>query len=405
MEYKIERLTVNDYDELLGMLNTVFHKPEGNTFDVFLPVMWERDDEHMSKHIAIKEDGKISAVVGIYPLPANVCGEKIVFSTIGNVATLPECEGRGMMKALMTRSREEAKKTGIDIARLAGARQRYNRYGFEHAGAHYLFKLIPKNLIDYYGGKETDGELVYSGSALSGGEGFEKRLEFKQVTLDTPELLDEVMELEKNAPLYAERGDRVQFFKTLSAYKHKIWGALNGDKLVGYMCVTPDNAYIYEHRATDPDTEYQMLLDWLIFGGAKEINIHIAPWETKLSSKLMAICEKWSIYNTSMFHVFSWSKVLNALLKIRSKYTVIPEGSLVIEIEGYGRIELSGDKCTDTDKEPQMTLSQIEATRFILGSMPAASVCELPDDLDAQTIAYIQSVLPLPLWWCNQDRV
>ena len=405
MEYKIERLTVNDYDELLGMLNTVFHKPEGNTFDVFLPVMWERDDEHMSKHIAIKEDGKISAVVGIYPLPANVCGEKIVFSTIGNVATLPECEGRGMMKALMTRSLEEAKKTGIDIARLAGARQRYNRYGFEHAGAHYLFKLIPKNLIDYYGGKETDGELVYSGSALSGGEGFEKRLEFKQVTLDTPELLDEVMELEKNAPLYAERGDRVQFFKTLSAYKHKIWGALDGDKLVGYMCVTPDNAYIYEHRATDPDTEYQMLLDWLIFGGAKEINIHIAPWETKLSSKLMAICEKWSIYNTSMFHVFSWSKVLNALLKIRSKYTVIPEGSLVIEIEGYGRIELSGDKCTDTDKEPQMTLSQIEATRFILGSMPAASVCELPDDLDVQTIAYIQSVLPLPLWWCNQDRV
>lgn len=405
MEYKIERLAAKDYDELLGMLNTVFHKPEGNTFDVFLPVMWERDDEHMSKHIAIKEDGKISAVVGIYPLPANVCGEKIVFSTIGNVATLPECEGRGMMKALMTRSLEEAKKTGIDIARLAGARQRYNRYGFEHAGAHYLFKLIPKNLIDYYGGKETDGELVYRGSVLSGGEGFEKRFEFKQVTLDTPELLDEVMELEKNAPLYAERGDRVQFFKTLSAYKHKIWGALNGDKLVGYMCVTPDNAYIYEHRATDPDTEYQMLLDWLIFGGAKEINIHIAPWETKLSSKLMAICEKWSIYNTSMFHVFSWSKVLNALLKIRSKYTVIPEGSLVIEIEGYGRIELSGDKCTDTDKEPQMTLSQIEATRFILGSMPAASVCELPDDLDAQTIAYIQSVLPLPLWWCNQDRV
>ena len=405
MEYKIERLAAKDYDELLGMLNTVFHKPEGNTFDVFLPVMWERDDEHMSKHIAIKEDGKISAVVGIYPLPANVCGEKIVFSTIGNVATLPECEGRGMMKALMTRSLEEAKKMGIDIARLAGARQRYNRYGFEHAGAHYLFKLIPKNLIDYYGGKETDGELVCRGSVLSGGEGFEKRFEFKQVTLDTPELLDEVMELEKNAPLYAERGDRVQFFKTLSAYKHKIWGALNGDKLVGYMCVTPDNAYIYEHRATDPDTEYQMLLDWLIFGGAKEINIHIAPWETKLSSKLMAICEKWSIYNTSMFHVFSWSKVLNALLKIRSKYTVIPEGSLVIEIEGYGRIELSGDKCTDTDKEPQMTLSQIEATRFILGSMPAASVCELPDDLDAQTIVYIQSVLPLPLWWCNQDRV
>lgn len=406
MEYKIERLTANDYDELLGMFNTVFHKPEGNTFDIFLPVMWERDDEHMSKHIAIKENGKISAVVGIYPLPADVCGEKIVFSTIGNVATLPECEGRGMMKALMTRSLEEAKKTGIDIARLAGARQRYNRYGFEHAGAHYLFKLIPKNLIDYYGGKNTGGEIVYAGSSLSGGIGFETKLTFKQITLETPELLDRVMELEKNAPLYAERGDRVQFFKTLSAYKHKIWGAIDRNgSLVGYMCVTPDNAYIYEHHATDPDTEYQMLLDWLLSNEVRELNIHIAPWETKLSSKLMAVCEKWSIYNTSMFHVFSWSKVLNALLKVKAKYTEIPEGSFILGIEGYGTVELSGDSCVDTDKEPQMTLSQLDATRFLLGSLPFASVCELPEDLDVQTRIYIQSVLPLPLWWCNQDRV
>ena len=171
------------------------------------------------------------------------------------------------------------------------------------------------------------------------------------------------------------------------------------------MCVTPDNAYIYEHRATDPDTEYQMLLDWLLSNEVRELNIHIAPWETKLSSKLMAVCEKWSIYNTSMFHVFSWSKVLNALLKVKAKYTEIPEGSFILGIEGYGTVELSGDRCADTDKKPQMTLSQLDATRFLLGSLPFASVCELPENLDAQTRIYIQSVLPLPLWWCNQDRV
>ena len=404
--YKIERLTADDYDELLNMLNTVFHKPEGNTFDLFLPVMWERDDEHMSKHLAIREDGRIAAVVGIYPLPAKVCGEEIVFSTIGNVATLPEYEGRGMMRALMARSIEEAKKTGIDIARLAGARQRYNRYGFEHAGAHYLFKLVPKNLIDYYGGKIIDSEFVYEGSSLSGGIDFEKKLTFKQVTLEAAELLDRVMELEKNSPLYAERGDRVQFFKTLSAYKHKIWGATNAEgQLVGYMCVTPDNAYIYEHRAVNADTEYQMLLEWLLWGGAKELNIHIAPWECELQRRLGRICEKWSLYNTSMFHVFNWSKVLNSLLKIKSNYTNIPDGRFVLKIEGYGTVEFFGDSCVDTDKKPQMTLNQLEATRFLLGNMPLTSVCHLPDELDINTKAYIQSLLPLPLWWCNQDRV
>ncbi len=406
MDYKIERLTAKDYDELLDMLNTVFHKPEGNTFDIFLPVMWERDDEHMSKHIAIRENGKIAAVVGIYPLPAKVGGEDIVFSTIGNVATLPEFEGKGMMRALMSKALEEAESLGIDVARLAGARQRYNRYGFEQTGVDYMFKLIPKNLIDYYGGRTVDGDMIFSGSSLSGGEGFEKRFSFKHITLEDTELLDAVMELEKNAPLYVDRGDREQFFKTLSAYKHKIWGALDTDgDLVGYINATPDNAYIYEHRAGKADNEYQMLLEWLLVSGVEELTIHTAPWENELNCLLGKVCEKWSLYNTSMFHVFSWSKVLNALLKIKSKYTYIPDGSFVLGIEGYGVVELFADNCVDTDKAPHMTLSQTDAERFLLGSIPIYSSCKVPENLDERTRNYIQSVFPLPLWWCNQDRV
>jgi predicted acetyltransferase len=175
MGYKIERLTAKDYDELLHLLNTVFHKEEGNTFDVFLPVMWERTDERMSKHLAIRENGKIVAVVGVYPLPAKIYGEEIMFSTIGNVATLPEFEGRGMMKALMSQALLEAKRMGIDVARLGGARQRYNRYGFERAGVDYVFKLNRKNIIDYYGGKTVENEISYLGSQLSGGRGFSKK--------------------------------------------------------------------------------------------------------------------------------------------------------------------------------------------------------------------------------------
>lgn len=81
MDYKIELLGAEDYDEFFNMLNTVFNKPEGNRFDIFLPVMWERDDEHMSKHIAIRENGKISAVVGISSLPAEVCAEEQLSET------------------------------------------------------------------------------------------------------------------------------------------------------------------------------------------------------------------------------------------------------------------------------------------------------------------------------------
>lgn len=405
MSYQIERLKAEDYDELFDMLNTVFHKPKDAAFDVELPVMWKRDDEHMAKHIAIWDRGRIAAVVGIYMLPAVICGERVNFGTIGNVATRPEYEGRGMMKALMDQALQEAKAMGMDIARLCGKRQRYNRYGFERAGEDYQFKLWPKNLMDYYGGKKVDGEVVYGGSELSGGAGFSKRFCFKRVMPEDTELLDEVMALEKNALLYVDRGDREQFFKTLSAYQNQIWAAIENGKTVGYVCVSPDGANISEHRGDCPENEYQMILEWLLAAEVNELTIHTAPWECALNARLGQICEKWSVVDPSMFHPFSWSKVLNALLQIKAKYTRIPEGSLVLHIQDYGTVEFSGQCCVDTDKVPQITLSQLDAIRFLLGNIPGTVGSFLPEELDDQTRLYIQNVFPLPLWWCNQDRV
>ena len=406
MDYKIERLNAENYDELLTMLNTVFHKSEGDTFDIFLPVMWKRDDAHMSKHLAIRANGKLAAVVGIYPLPAIVGNEPITFATIGNVATLPEFEGQGMMRALMDEALKEAKRLGIDVARLSGARQRYNRYGFERAGIDYEFKLTQKNLMDYYRGTLVDGEVRYVGSFLSKGESFERKFRFKQILLDDKDLLDHVMTLERYAPLYTERGDAEQFFQTLSAYKCKIWGALNSvGELVGYICATDNGSTIYEHRANHAQNEYQMLLDWMLEAEVRELTIHTAPWECELNMLLEKICEKWGLTNTNMFCPFNWSKLLNALLKIKAKYTHIPSGSLIIQIEGYGTIEMSADCCVDTNKLPQITLSHLDAVRFLLGIFPPTTSYILPESLDERSKLYLQSVLPLPLWWCNQDRV
>ena len=406
MDYQIERLNAENYDELLHMLNTVFHKTEGNTFDTFLPVMWKRDDAHMSKHLAIRQGGKLAAVVGIYPLPAVVNGEPITFATIGNIATMPEFEGRGMMRALMNEALKEAKRIGIDVARLSGARQRYNRYGFERAGIDYQFKLTQKNLMDYYQGKLIDGKIRYAGGSLSNGHAFERKFCFKQILLEDKELLDRVMELEKNAPLYAKRGDTEQFFQTLSAYRCKIWGAINtAGELVGYICATDNDSTIYEHRADYTQNEYQMLLEWILTAEVSELTIHTAPWEYELNMLLEKICEKWSPTTTNMFCPFNWSKLLNALLKIKAKYTYIPSGSLIIQIEGYGTVEISADCCVDTDKPPQITLSHLDAVRFLLGILPPTTNFIFTENLNAQTKLYIQSVLPLPLWWCNQDRV
>ncbi|MBR2615832.1 MAG: GNAT family N-acetyltransferase [Clostridia bacterium] len=406
MSYRIERLGAEDYDELLSMLNTTFRKTEGDTFDVFLPVMWERDDEHMQKHLAIRENGRIAAVVGVYPLPAEVLGEPVLFATIGNVATAKEFEGRGLMRALMTEALSEAERMGVDVARLGGKRQRYNRYGFEHAGADYQFRLTPKNLSAYYGAVFSDGALSYQGSPLSNGAPFERRLHFVPVSLQDDALLEAVMRLEKNAPLYAERGGKKQFFKTLSAYRCRIVAALDGTETpVGYLCVTPEGETVYEHRADSPSVEYQMLLEWLLASGVSALLIHTAPWEAELNALLGRISEKWGLTNVSQFHIFSWEKLAGAMLRVKAGYTHLPEGRFLCGIEDYGTLSLTEKGCEKTDEAPQLVLNRLDATRFLFGSLPVGALGLMPRELDPKTAAWVQAVLPLPLWWCNQDRV
>ena len=63
---EIKRLTVDHYDELLDMLNYTFGHKYGRPMDFIAeqPKMWVRDNEHMNRHLAIFEDGKLACIVG-----------------------------------------------------------------------------------------------------------------------------------------------------------------------------------------------------------------------------------------------------------------------------------------------------------------------------------------------------
>ena len=120
---EIRNLKKEDMDELFALLNDTFGHKYGRPmhFDLEQPKMWVRDDAHMERHIAVFEDGKMAAVVGIYPLPAVIGGEKFLFCTTGNVATLPQYEGKGYFSKLFPLAIEEAKRIGAFVCRLGGA--------------------------------------------------------------------------------------------------------------------------------------------------------------------------------------------------------------------------------------------------------------------------------------------
>ena len=113
---EIRKLKKEDMEELFDLLNHTFGHKYGRPmhFDLEQPKMWVKDDLHMERHIAVFEDGKMAAVVGIYPLPCVIGGEEFLFCTTGNVATLPEYEGKGYFSKLFPLAIEEAKRIGSD---------------------------------------------------------------------------------------------------------------------------------------------------------------------------------------------------------------------------------------------------------------------------------------------------
>ena len=77
----IVRLTKNDYDEWLSVLNTVFTKQNNRemNFEKELPKMCVCDDYHMNMHFAVKENGKICALLGVYPIRLKVGDTELLF--------------------------------------------------------------------------------------------------------------------------------------------------------------------------------------------------------------------------------------------------------------------------------------------------------------------------------------
>ncbi len=389
-EYFVERLNAGDYDELLHFMNTVYNIPSGKSFESELPKMWRRTDEAMGKHIAIRIDGKIAATVGIYPLPIIIAGQKVLFSTVGNVGTLPEFRNLGLMKTLMNAAMKELETIGADASRLGGERQRYNRYGYETAGMSFRYRLTKKNIISYY-----DGTI--SGERLP-----RTALRFRSVKRNDTETLKTLQALQQQGLMYMLRGNETDFFDTACSWGMQLWEAIDeAGNIVGYLSASADAATIGEQYALTPGLLYSMLLSWLELHKTDELHLLTSPHDTALNQHLNKLCEECKIEPSSNFKIIHWDKVVDALLKLKCSLAKLPKGSLNVGIKGYGTLHLEGDCCVRTDCKEDLMLDQLTATRFLFGPQSPEQYLEIPEPVRG----YCSALLPLPLGWNNQERV
>lgn len=378
---ELVRLKAEDYESAIDFLDLVFSQHSApHHFETRLPRMCIPDDEHMGKHFAIKYNGRIVSMLGVYPLPVVIGGERFLFSTSGNVATHHRYEGRGYAHRLLAAAMEELKRIDADASRLGGFRQRYNRFGFEEAGTLYRMNITQANIK----AEPSPG------------------VTFRTVEENDTETLEAIQKIQTSAPFYVDRGRLDEFWLTLTAYRACPVTAYREGKLIGCICASPDGQTAEEIIAVDAEATEMIVVQWLKDHPVPSVNINLPVWNVQAIRAMSRLCQTMNITFPSLFKIIHWQRIANALCRLKSDMTPLSDGSFTVGIEGQTTLRFiaEGGKatCVATADQPDISLDPLAATRFIFGPQPPWTVAACESPLAA-------ALLPLPLSWCLQDRV
>ncbi len=145
-EFEIRCAETADRPELLDMLNSVFSGAQKRLHDFGRSHPYLFHDVRMRDHTIAVEDGRIIGCVAAYPFTMRIGGVEFRAAGIGQVATLPEARGRGVMSGIMKSICAELDGGGFDLAWLGGDRQRYGRFGWAVGGRVMRFEFFERYL-------------------------------------------------------------------------------------------------------------------------------------------------------------------------------------------------------------------------------------------------------------------
>lgn len=387
---EIRKLNKEDMSELLDLLNQTFGHKYGRPmyFDKEQPKMWIGDDLHMERHIAVFEDGKMAAVVGVYPLHTVIGGEEFLFFTTGNVATLPQYEGKGYFSKIFPLAIEEAKRQGADGARLGGARQRYARYGFESCGPAYEFILTAHNA------KHVDKES--------------EAFTLEEISREDTEALAYCHALMEKKPMFVRRdtseGFRDMYLAMCSKEALPYLIKKNGRR-IGYLCAKNGFGTVLEFSMENERDIVPAALAAAKASKYGQTHITVSPLMPHAIAALQAVAQEIALVYPSRFNFFSLERLVNRLLQMAAELSPLPVFDFSLKIEGGETLLLHSGKdgcyCKKAEGECDLTLSHLEASRLLFGMNAKDLLVSLPDE---KQIA-LRATLPLPFTWATNDFV
>jgi predicted N-acetyltransferase YhbS len=144
--FVLRRAEPKDRDGLINVLNLAFASPDGRPFDFARFVPYCFHDGRIGNHLIRIQDGRIVGVVGLYPFEMRVGGISFHTAGIGQVGTLQEARGLGVMRSLLELACQTMAAEGYDFTWLGGDRLRYGHFGWATGGVTLRFEIAARYL-------------------------------------------------------------------------------------------------------------------------------------------------------------------------------------------------------------------------------------------------------------------
>jgi len=385
MSTELVQLRADDFEDAMDFMNLVFSAHGPIDFTQILPVLYQPDDELMGYNWAVRENGRIRAVVGSFPMQWQLGDTTLEVAGIGGVSSHPRARGAGYMRQLMQHCVQRMRDEKKHLSWLGGQRQRYGYFGYEKCGTAHTFSLDKSNLRHVYAG--TTSAIRFR--ALAAGD---------STHVKSAKALYDAQPFRRLRPLES-------FHSMLCSWRYRPQIALASDgRMLGYLVASPNGDTISELFAVEegrPDLEIARA--WTEQQSGHGVRFTLPPWH-RLVRPLGQSAESFSTGTTGNWQVFDWVTTLNALLKVRAAMGPLVDGKTVVAIEGYGPIslEVAGGEavCTRSDAAADLSVDACTAHRLFFGPLPPAATVELPTQLAA-----LEQWCPLPLFWAKQDGV
>jgi predicted N-acetyltransferase YhbS len=397
MKIQYDKADSGDYDELVDLGNYVFSAAKTpHDFPLLLPKLYKREYFMEGCHYLAREDGRIKAIVGSYPLVMNILGEALPGCGIGMVSVHPYARSRGYMRTLMEMALEDMRRNRVVFSCLGGQRQRYEYFGYTPAGIEVEFLCRRANI------RHTLGGLPASGP--EGGE-----LSLRELGGGDGEFLDRIFALHQAKAARIER-PRGKLFDILSSWNCRVYAVLQAGSFFGYLVCDPAGERISEINVADPSRLPELIGAFLKLRGSDrdrdQVKVTVQPQEREKLDAFSRFAEDYTLSSAYSFRIFDYSRFLPPLLRLKARNETLPEGSAVLRIAGETfRVSVAGglvsfDRPGEEGRpEADLDLENREAAGILFSILSPLSSAPLGGN------PFLRGLLPLPLFFERVDGI